>query len=58
MTVSATNLHAQSVMTNAGTNILRDIKPPVEIPSGWAGLWWGVLVLAVAPWLHARVVEV
>ena len=26
MTVSATNLHAQSVMTNAGTNILRDIR--------------------------------
>src|SRR6266403_484545 len=22
------------------TNDLRDIKPPVEIPSGWEWLWW------------------
>jgi len=29
---------------------IRDIKPPVEIPSGWAWLWWvfGAVVLAVA----------
>jgi len=27
---------------------IRDIKPPVEIPNGWAWLWWGLIVLAVA----------
>jgi len=47
MTVSATNLHAQSVMTNAGTNILRDIKPPLVIPSGWAWVWWVAGAVAV-----------
>jgi hypothetical protein len=26
---------------------IRDIKPPVEIPNGWAWLWWMVAVLAV-----------
>ena len=25
------------------TNELRDIKPPVEIPSGWAWVWWVLL---------------
>ena len=29
-------------------NDIRDIKPPVEIPNGWAWLWWGLIVLAVA----------
>ena len=29
------------------TNELRDIKPPVEIPSGWAWVWWAVAALAV-----------
>ena len=48
MTVSATNLHAQSVMTNAGTNILRDIKPPLVIPSGWAWVWWVAGAVAIA----------
>jgi len=39
-------------MTNApamtATNALRDIKPPVEIPSGWEWVWWtlGAVVLA------------
>lgn len=47
MTVSATNLHAQSVMTNGGTNILRDIKPPLVIPSGWAWVWWVAGAVAV-----------
>ena len=46
-----TNVLSQMV----GTNSLRDIKPPVEIPSGWAWLWWilGALVLigiAVLVW--------
>jgi len=30
-----------------GTNGLRDIKPPVEIPSGWAWVWWGLGALAL-----------
>src|SRR5262245_29979830 len=30
------------------TNILRDIKPPVEIPSGWAWLLWTIGALALA----------
>lgn len=37
-------------MTNLpGTNTFRDIKPPVEIPSGWEWLWWvaGILVAAI-----------
>jgi hypothetical protein len=35
-------------MTNSLANDIRDIKPPVEIPSGWAWLWWvlGAVVLA------------
>ena len=43
---------AANVITNAAhtlssnTNELRDIKPPVEIPSGWAWLWWLIAVLA------------
>ena len=24
----------------ANTNDIRDIKPPVNIPSGWEWLWW------------------
>lgn len=32
----------------AQTNALRDIKPPVEIASGWAWIGWVLLVLAVA----------
>jgi hypothetical protein len=41
-----TNQTAAIVATNA--NDLRDIKPPVEIPSGWEWLWWvlGAVVLA------------
>jgi hypothetical protein len=40
----------------AGTNVLRDIKPPVDIPSGWAWLWWTLAVLAAltASWLAWR----
>src|SRR5437879_7895269 len=49
---------AANVITNAAhalssnTNELRDIKPPVEIPSGWAWLWWVVGVLAVLALLY------
>jgi hypothetical protein len=42
----ATNQTASLVATNA--NDIRDIKPPVEIPSGWEWLWWGLGVLALA----------
>ena len=44
-----TNLHSSSAAVGGpGTNALRDIKPPVEIPSGWAWVGWVLLVLAVA----------
>src|SRR5665213_1763064 len=39
-----TNTTAQNL--SAATDI-RDIKPPVAIPNGWAWLWWTVGVLAV-----------
>ena len=37
-------------LSTAATNVLRDIKPPVEIPNHWIWLWWGLaaLVLAIA----------
>ena len=48
-----TNLHPQAAAgAAAATNALRDIKPPVEIPSGWAWLGWvlGALLLAGLLW--------
>jgi hypothetical protein len=46
--MSVTNLHPRSALAaGADTNALRDIKPPIEIPSGWALLWWALLLLAV-----------
>ena len=46
MVKSPTN--AVTAAAGAHTNALRDIKPPVEIPSGWAWVLWllGILVLA------------
>ena len=49
-----TNLQRSFSAGIATTNGLRDIKPPVEIPNGWAWVWWvlgalvvlGLLVLA------------
>jgi hypothetical protein len=35
-------------LASSGTNDLRDIRPPVEIASGWAWLWWTLAALAVA----------
>jgi hypothetical protein len=35
-------------LAGAGTNELRDIKPPVEIANPWVWIWWGLGVLAVA----------
>lgn len=43
----ATN-NLPSVASGPATNALRDIKPPVEIPSGWAWLAWVVGALALA----------
>jgi hypothetical protein len=39
-----------TAMTNtaAATSILRDIRPPVAISSGWAWLGWGLAALALA----------
>ena len=41
-----TNLVVQS------TNDIRAIKPPVEIPSGWAWLWWTLGAIALAAALY------
>ena len=30
------------------TNEIRAIKPPVEIPNGWAWVWWGLGTIVVA----------
>jgi hypothetical protein len=42
-------------MAPVATNIndIRDIKPPVNIPSGWEWLWWTLGALAVAALLFA-----
>lgn len=47
----ATN--AISNLASGSTNELRDIRPPVEIPSGWAWVWWVVgslVLLALLYW--------
>jgi hypothetical protein len=46
--MSVTNIHPQSVTAGAGTNGLRDIKPPIDIQSGWALVGWVLGALAVA----------
>lgn len=38
----------QSASQVVSTNDIRDIRPPVVIPSGWAWVGWTLLVLAVA----------
>ena len=45
--MKATNLTPSHAAMPA-TNGLRDIKPPVEIPSGWAWVWWVLAALALA----------
>lgn len=37
-----------STLASPGTNTLRDIRPPVEIPNGWAWLLWAAAVVAAA----------
>src|SRR5882762_7805145 len=44
--VSPTNGIPQ--LSVSGTNSLRDIKPPVEIPNGWLIVWYSLGALAVA----------
>jgi hypothetical protein len=47
--MSVTNIHPPpAVAAGTNANALRDIKPPVEIPSGWAWVAWVLLVLVVA----------
>src|SRR5690242_16129002 len=46
--MTATNLNPHAVAASPGaTNALRDIKPPVDIPSGWAWAWWIIGAIAV-----------
>lgn len=44
--VSPTN--ALSNLAGSDTNSLHNLKPPVEIPSGWAWVWWTLGALAIA----------
>ena len=44
-----------------GSEGLRDIKPPIEIPDPWRFVWWGLAILAIAAaafflwrWLQKR----
>jgi len=47
--VSAIKSLATPPAASAGSNnVLRDIRPPVEIPNGWAWLLWLAAALAVA----------
>lgn len=46
MTKATQTLHSASQVVS--TNDIRDIRPPVVIPSGWVWVLWVLLVLAVA----------
>lgn len=47
--MTKTNLPSSPLSSaGTGTNSLRDIRPPVEIPNGWAWLIWTLGILAVA----------
>ena len=48
----ATNQPIPFPQSASMTNGIRDIKPPVEIPSGWEWVWWGLGALAVATLLY------
>jgi hypothetical protein len=50
--MAATLSSNATVPLGAGTNDLRDIKPPVEIPSAWAWVWWSLVVLVVLGLLY------
>jgi hypothetical protein len=49
----ATTLVNQIPPSATVTNDIRDIKPPVAIPSGWEWLWWTLAGLALAAALFA-----
>ena len=54
--IAQTNLTSAA---SAATNGLHDIKPPMEIPTGWEWLWWiggGLFVLALLAGLVALVI--
>ena len=44
----ATNIVSHLPGASAVTNDIRDIKPPVEIASGWEWLWWTLAGVALA----------
>ena len=54
--MAATNLIPISSTPAASTNALRDIKPPVEIPTGWLWAIWvaGALLLAALAYFAWR----
>ena len=45
MDVSNLNLLTPGSGNTAETNQFRDIRPPVDIPSGWEWLWWTLATL-------------
>lgn len=49
---------ATNLLSAAGTNDIRAIKPPVEVPNPWAWLWWlaaaSVLATAFLAWMLWR----
>ena len=47
-----TNVSRPPSLASAATNEIRDIKPPVAIPSGWAWVWPALAALAVAALLY------
>jgi len=51
MTQAATTNIATTLVPQ-GTNELRDIKPPVDIPSGWQWLWWVLGAVALGMMLY------
>lgn len=41
----------------ASTNALRDIKPPVAVPTGWEWVWWTlatIVIIGILVWLWRR----
>jgi len=45
----------QTASLAAKANDIRDIKPPVEIASGWEWLWWTLAALALAGIIYAAI---